>query len=76
MSSNRNADEDDIYADMPALEDIVPVDDVTRIRRADETERYRIGSLLAQIEIASCFRNGPEPLFRFMSSLLWRAARR
>jgi hypothetical protein len=37
----------------------------------EEALKYRIGSTLAQIELASCFRNGREPLFEILSPILY-----
>ena len=44
-----------------------------REHRAEELERFRICSALAQIEIASCFHNAAEPLFELLGPSLYRA---
>ena len=44
-----------------------------REHRAEELERFRFCSALAQIEIASCFRNAAEPLFELLGPSLYRA---
>jgi len=37
---------------------------------AREIEKYKCTSILAQIEIASCFRNDVEPLFELLSPII------
>ena len=36
-----------------------------------ERERFRLSSVLAQIEIALCFRSTEEPLFKLLSPILY-----
>jgi len=74
MSSNGSYDYD-YDVDL----DVLPVgeqydyeeEEATRRRREEELERFRLCSNLALIEISSCFRNGPEPLFDLLNPILW-----
>jgi hypothetical protein len=61
---------------MPSLE-LVSSDDAPRPcrplvdRGAVELERHRYTSILAEIKITSCFRNGAEPLFELLSPIIY-----
>lgn len=69
MSSNTSAQ----YLDfgLPFLE-VVEYDlEAARRRREERAERDLLCRDLALIELASCFRNGPEPLFGVLSPILW-----
>jgi hypothetical protein len=66
------SDKDDPYADMPDLESTGSSVSRPPDLPSEEIIRYLLGSTLAQIEIASCFRNEPEPLFRILSPILYR----
>lgn len=68
-------DFDDIYDDMPPLEDIIPSEPLVQLgtEREREFECYRVCHILAQIELASCFRGAPEPVFEVLGPLLMRA---
>lgn len=78
MSSNGSF-EYEYNGDLDDLPSLVPIDtshqEVDRLLRADEVERYSVAKTLTMIEISSCFRNGPEPLFDLLSPVLWSAAR-
>ena len=56
--------------DTPALETIVPEPSAIEPGFV-ELEMHRHASLLAQIEVASCFRGQPEPLFREISPIIY-----
>jgi len=51
---------------MPKLEPIVSEAE-TKEWRTMEREIFQLSSVLAQIEIASCFRNAEEPQFQLLS---------
>ena len=71
-SSNKTS----LYDDMPKLEDVDGSTSDDWVQSEDEgTNRFRIGSVLAQIELLSCFWNISGPLFELLDSELWRAAR-
>jgi hypothetical protein len=36
-----------------------------------EREKFRASSILAQMEIASCFRNDEDPLFQLLSPVIY-----
>lgn len=57
--------------DLPVMENAEYDFEVERRRREEETERSLLSRNLALIEIASCFRNGPEPLFEVLGPILW-----
>ena len=50
-----------------ALVDIKP----TPATHASEHMRFKLCSILAQIEIASCFRSSEEPLFKVLCSITY-----
>jgi len=54
---------------MPALEPVF--EPVLAPARPLEVGRRRFVSVLAQIEIASCFRKHKEPLFQILSPLIY-----
>ena len=45
-------------------------------KAANDYERHKMVSVLAQIDLASCFRNEQEPLFAILSPLLYAAVER
>jgi len=55
---------------MPTLESTA-LETETGEKRSLERERFKLASVLAQIEIASCFRNTQEPLFKLLSPILY-----
>ena len=55
---------------MPSLVPIV-TQDLMLEPVSRERERFRLSSVLAQIEIASCFRSDEEPLFKLLSPILY-----
>ena len=58
--------------DLPRLETINTThQQIDRQRRTDEVERFQVASTLTMIELSSCFRNRPEPLFDLLSPMLW-----
>lgn len=60
----------DDLSDMPVLESFAPEPSVVEPGFV-ELQMHRHASLLAQIEVASCFRGQPEPLFREISPLIY-----
>jgi len=61
--------------DLMAPEDDTPAAEVARQLREEEVERFKLGSVLTMIEISSCFRTGPEPLFDLIGPMLWTSIR-
>ena len=55
---------------MPSLVPIV-TQDLMLEPVSKEWERFCLSSVLAQIEIASCFRSNAEPLFKLLSPILY-----
>ena len=45
-------------------------------KAANDYERHKMASVLAQIDLASCFCNEQEPLFAILSPLLYAAVER
>ena len=56
--------------EMLALESIVPEPSAIEPGIV-KLEMHRHANLLAQIEVASCFRGQPEPLFREISPIIY-----
>ena len=73
MSSNGSYryDYDVDLDELPALESIDGTEEMARVRRAEEVERFELGRTLTLIKLSSCFRNGFEPLFDVLSPILW-----
>ena len=55
---------------MPSLVPIVTQDPMLELV-SREQEWFCLSSVLAQIEIASCFRSDEEPLFKLLSPILY-----
>ena len=55
---------------MPSLESI-STSDVVVEESLSEREKFRVSSVLASIEIASCFRSDKEPLFQLLSPIIY-----
>ena len=61
--------------DMMAPVDDIPAAEVARQLSDEEVDRFKLRCVLTMIEISSCFRTGPEPLFDLIGPMLWTSIR-
>ena len=73
MSSNGSFqyDYDVNLDDLPFLKNTDDDNGAEQRRREEEAQRSLLCRNLMLIELSSCFRNGPEPLFDILSPILW-----
>ena len=57
--------------DLPFLENTDDDNRAEQQRREEEAQHSLLCQNLTLIELSSCFRNGPEPLFDILSLILW-----
>ena len=62
-----------IMSSTDSLPALIPTDSEPPIYELGtvELEMHKFTSMLAQIEVASCFRGQPEPLFRELSPIIY-----